>query len=259
MSNQSKTARAASKTVQAKAPAKAKPAPAALLAIAPESMSACVKACTEAFVVHQRANVTLLASVVKAVTALKLKGMSATQYDRQFRPGFDAALALKVKRAALKEASAKVASSRMKSVVLGLANGLKPVVGETWAEFLARAAEFLPTAKLANGEPVWEAQSKRGPKAGKAKRSRAAQSAGDVAAHEGGTDERPMMAAALILAQGNRSMAQRLVTVATSFRDEFNTWAASILDDAGKAKVEAAAPPQTAMAAALAKATAKAA
>jgi hypothetical protein len=245
----------AARAPQAKA-AKAKPV---LLTIAPAAMETCAKACAEAFVVHQRANVTLLASVVKAVTALKLKSMSAVQYDRQFRPSFDAALTLRVKRGSLKEASAKVASSRAKSAVLALANGVTPIVGETWGEFLTRASEHLLTAKLPSGEPVWEAQTKRGPKAGKAKRSKAAQSAGDASSQEGGTNVPANLAAALILSGGNRTMAERLVIVATTYRDEFNTWAATILDDAGKAKLAPKAKPETAMAAALAKAEAKAA
>jgi hypothetical protein len=248
----------------AKASAKAAPASVAkpkvqLLAISPETMAAAAKAVAEGEVKLQRASVDLLTSYSKAVGGLKVKGMTAVQYDRQFRPTFDAELAKRVKAKALKESSAKVASSRAKTIVLALANGVKPIVGETVGEFKERASAWLPTAKV-GGAPVWEAATKRGPKTG-AKRSggKLANSAGAARDAETGSDERRDMAAALILTGGNRQRAERLCVVLGSYADDFDKWTATILDDAGKSKANAKTKPETALAAALETAKAKAA
>lgn len=216
-----------------------------LATVSAETMEAAAKATAWAVSACEGAKVALLQSVHNAVKAIG-QPISAAQYDRQFRPFLKAALDKEVGRkgSKLKQSSADQYVSRIKTCVLAiLAKAAEPVAGETFWEFYDRAAEPLASAKLPNGEPVWEAKAGRPAKAAgtkSAKGAKAAPAEGSAAsASEGGMQIAPELAAALILtkeARDNHPRADKLVKAITSFPEAFDKWAATILADSEKRK-----------------------
>lgn len=236
-------------TQTAQAPKRAK---LVLLAVTRDDVSQAARKVGTAIAKVEDAKRGLLTATADAIKAAKVTSMSAKQFDRQFRPECEAALAKLVQRGKLTEGSAKVYVSKLKTVFLSLANGLEPLASETFWEYADRAStDFLPTATLGDGSPVWEASTKRGPKAGKPKGRKGGQLPGAVAdansaadSSGSGFNRSPQVAAALILTGNNEARAQRLVLALASYGDEFDKWCASVLSDDDKAKVRAASKPQ---------------
>lgn len=226
-----------------------------LAMISPDVAQAAGAAIAKAVVTCEKAKRTMLASLMTAVAGITVP-ISAAQYDRQVMPHIKAGFARSVARKDISEKTASQYGAKLKTAVLALVNKVAaPISGETFWEFYDRASVALVAAKLADGSPVWEAASKRGPKAGKAKASKpkpVAQDAEPLSASKGeaGFNRSPALAAALILTGGNETRASRLIAVLETYTSEFDRWSADILQ-------EKSSPAQTVLQAAMAQAEAK--
>lgn len=238
----------------AKAPAKA----ATVLAqVTPEKAKAAAVKTAKAVVTCEKAKRALLGSVAEAVKAIGCP-LTAAQYDKQFRDYLVLAFAAEVKRKAITQKTADQYLSKLKTAILAiLSKAAVPVAGETFWEFYDRASLALASATIQQGSnkvPVWEAQTKRGPKAGSGKGAGSRKSGGPVpaavaeanasaaTAGAAGQGKSPKEAAALILADGNAELAGQVLAALTSYRTEFRKWIAALTSTDGEAKPQASQP-----------------
>lgn len=244
------------KTSARKPAAPVKGAKVKLAAITPLTAAQVAKAFASAVKRRESADVSFM---LTTVAAAKLIGtpLTASQYDAQIGPYVREAFSAKA-MSSVAETSRASYRSRFKTLALAVCSGLpafQPKAGEGLASFLGRVAEPLASAKLKDGRRIWDTAkqgrtasapgSKPGAKSGGAAGGpTTGGSAGSVNDSEGGLDVKPAMAAALILARGNTSRAQRLVTVMQTYAEEFDRWTASILTDADKAELAKLAPPK---------------
>lgn len=220
------------------------------------SAKAFTSAAVSAFAGHastiQKAGLTLMDRVAKAAGAIG-KPITAATYDAKCGPLVAKAFEVKVKAEAMTQGTANKVRSQLKLATLAiLSNAATPEPGEGFNAFLARAAECIGAAKLADGTPVWAAKVGRKPvqgkaqakAAGKAVKQAAQQEAKALSSKSGDAPTArvtPQMAAALILSGDNRSRAARLVKVMESYAAEFDKWSAALLADSAKAETKEAA------------------
>lgn len=207
---------------------------------------------------------TLLASVVAQAKAIG-RAMSASEYDLTLGRAIAGRFAAAVQKGILTESTAASARSRIKTALLALMAGFAPKAGEGFRAFYDRAgADFILTAKI-GGKPIWEAKAGKKRAAAGSKSGKAGSASGGPTASPQGpaggepevTDANAFQRAALIVCKGSQARAAKLVIVMTSYRAEFDKWAETIIP-APEPRLAPNAKPDTAMAAALAKAQAKA-
>lgn len=217
----------------------AAPKPAFVLApITPDTATTVAKGLVKAAGKAEGATRTLLMECTATVRALP--PLTAAQWDKQVAPSIRDAF--KRAKAGLAETTQASYRSRFKTAGLAIASGipeLQPMAGETFPGFLGRIAEPLSKAKLADGRSIFDPEAVRpGRAAGvKVKPTGGASPEGSKGATdrtEGGMNRTPQLAAALILTGENEALAQRLVIVMQSYRDDFVKWTAGILSEADK-------------------------
>lgn len=212
-----------------------------LATFSPETAQQVAKGLVRAASKAEGATRTLLQEVAVTVRLIG-QPLTAAQWDKQVAPMIRDAF--KRSKAGLAETTVASYRSRFKTAGLAILSGdasLQPVAGETFPAFLARVAEPLASLTLANGERVYPADAV---KTGRAAGTRASKSGGvdpskgGADRSEGGMDERPQLAAALILTGQNVARAQRLCIVMQSYGDEFDKWTAGILTETDKRELE---------------------
>lgn len=221
--------------------------------------TATVKAFVRSVQSEAKAQQTLLAAVVAQAKVIG-RAMSAAEYDLTLGRAISGRFAAAVQKGQLTESTAASARSRIKTALLALLAGFQPKPGEGFRAFYDRAGtDFIPTAKV-GGKPLWPAKTGKpraaaGSKAGKAGSATGGKVEGASGTEPEVTDANAFQRAALIVCKGSQARAAKLVVIMTSFRDEFDKWAETVIP---AEKPKAAVKPDTAMAAALAKAQAKA-
>lgn len=252
------------------APAQAKPA-FVLAPLSVDTVEDAARSIVAGVVKCEGAKVTLLETIKDAAEDISV-ALTAAQYDKQVRPYLVKHFAAKVKAGKINEKTAGQYDSKLKTCVLALlCQVAEPLAGEGFFAFYDRASGLLADAKLPGTEiRVWEA-AKAGRPAGKGKASAPkggavpgviAQANATGSAAEEGFARSPKVAAALILANQNEARAKRLVAVLETHAEQFDRWAAALLEE--KSPKAPPAPvvlkdgePATAMAAALVKGQAK--
>jgi hypothetical protein len=213
-----------------------------LAAITPDTASNVAKGLVKAAGKAEGATRTLLQECTAIVRALP--PITAAQWDKQVAPSIRDAF--KRAKGGLVETTQASYRSRFKTAGLAIASGipeLQPIAGETFPGYLGRIAEPLGKATLADGRAIFDPTAVRpGRAAGvkvKAPGTRSPEgSKGATDRSEGvGMNRTPQLAAALILTGDNEALAQRLVIVMQSYRDDFTKWTASILSEADKAEL----------------------
>jgi hypothetical protein len=212
-----------------------------LAAITPDTASSVAKGLVKAAGKAEGATRTLLQECTAIVRALP--PITAAQWDKQVAPSIRDAF--KRAKGGLAETTQASYRSRFKTAGLAIASGLpelQPIAGETFPGYLGRIAEPLGKATLADGRAIFDpTQVRPGRAAGvKVKPAGNASPEGSKGAadrSEGGMNRTPQLAAALILTGDNEALAQRLVIVMQSYRDDFTKWTASILSEADKVEL----------------------
>lgn len=214
-----------------------------LAAISPDTATQVAKGLVRAATKAEGATRTLLQEMCGVVRTIGVP-LTAAQWSKQVQPSLRDAF--KRSKAGLAETTVASYLSRFKTAGLAILSqdaSLQPVAGETFPAFLARVAEPLGNAKLPDGRPIYDADMARPGRAAGSKStpstSGGVSSVGSVNRQEGGMDERPRLAAALILCDQNVARAQRVAIVLESYASEFDRWCESILTDADKRELEA--------------------
>lgn len=220
-----------------------------LAAISPETASKVAKGLERAAAKAEKATVTLLSEVT--TLARMLPPLTAAQWDKQISPLLRDAF--KRSKAGLADTTVASYRSRFKTAGLAIASkadALQPLAGETLLAYVARVAEPLGSAKLPDGSPIYAPDQVRPGRAAGSKPSKPSKggsldaSKGGVDRGEGGENRRPKLAAALILADQNESLAAKLEIAVTSYRDELAKWLEHILSEADKAELKATLQPK---------------
>lgn len=258
MSNATQANRSTRRAAAAKAP-KAKAAAALDVRMVADVAKASVAAYAAMQTTTDNADRTLLAKLVEQAKRVG-RPIGAAEYGQTIGPAVAAQMKALVSKGKVTESTAATAASRIKTALIGLACGMKPNAGEGFRAFYTRVSDARDTLK-AGGQPAFSAASGGRPKVAKgAKTGKKGGASGATVTPASGTeapaDPNARRAAALILAKGSEARADAMLeglkrpalfdkamAALARFPDEFSKWADTVVVE-----------PETAMAAALAKA-----